>query len=529
MPINLNSVGASGIGGGSEPRGFSEYTKYTGKMNPVLGGFDFNTLSTTSSFSQGSSVARYTDFKNKLYVDFLNDSSHKMYDVNVQFSNGNIRGSFTLTEVATIGNDYILDRESIGEYMYIIADSKSDVDKHAYARLYRYDGTSITDVFGTDILDLTDIYGNKSSSNWDVANATSQLYRICPIVKTDGSKTDEMIIAGNYHHGSATINPTYTYWYYIESLSTKPKVKYVIMAGSPSPTFPSGRSIFTESGNIASTTTRLQREGSYGYEYTHGVFITGKYVINDDGDNNLSATITIDKSTDLGKRAFPSLINLAEPLNNNYLLVTAIEGGQENSQIIFHICVDGGELVVTPLFVNIYELSSVGTVWSDVKIWVSFKYRTPCFIISYTYDSNNNSSTRFGKINSPWSVTANAGTYTLTGFFSKGDTIYSDDGIYKYTCKDEEITLDEDVRTFVIPISGLYTIYTRCSDAQPLDCPPVTVKTVHGSLEHLEITAKSNTTIQANLTSNISVNNATPIYGIHTYESDDGKFLFSLK
>lgn len=537
MPVNINSVGSSGIGSGSNHKAVQEYAVYTDKLTSSLNGVDFDTLSTNNVFTwerSGSANVQYpkypsvfTDFKNALYGNSMADSGDNgLYDINIQWPLGSTNGNLVYTKKATIGVEAILDRASIGNYMYIIGESRSDAYEK-YARLYRYDGTSVTDIFGKDMIYLADIYGNTTSSDYYVEHdASSRYYYISPVVKTNGGATDDMIVVATYYDGSYSTNETKVYWYYIESLATTPKVKYVIYVGNKSKWCPGSTAIFTDSGNMISSTTYNKDN------YSYRALFTGSYKIVDN-NGKLSVSLTDTNNIEIGRSVSLNWSNLSEPLNNNYL-VTPITGYDRSSQQVYHITVNDGEIVTTNITVSIPQLNvTESDQWGGLCGCVTFKYTDPCVLVSY--ETSGYSSDYYyvnvscGKINSSYTVKSNDGNYALTGYFRKGDTVYSDDGIYSYTTGSNTTTYSTDTKSMVIQESGIYTIHTRCSKIYPLDVPPVVIKTSDGILKHLGIVQKSSTEIQANLTSNVSVNNAEPKYGIQTYKSSNSDFLFSLK
>ena len=539
MPLNINSVGSSGIGGSHGGNGTTIHEKYTDRMVSDIGGITFSNFNTDEKLIQsnmGSENVQYPkypclffEYKNDIYAYGMPDSNMQdLYKVTtLTWAAGTSTGGITYTKIASVGKSSILTASTIRDKVFIVGSSSYDSENKT-ARLYMFDGTTITDVFGKDMLNLSDVSGNTpSSDSYVYSRATSRRYYICPVAKSDDQLVDEMIIVGTYYDGTSSSNHTYVYWYQI-SVVPNIQIKKIVKVGSTSSSLPGAQGIFTSSGKYFSST--WYNNGAM-YDTKYFTYLnTLNYVINEN-----TVTLTSVKQEIMGGDYVVQWSNLSYPLNNNYAVAVFDYRGRRDTNEIYIVNAKNDDISYSKISTNVPQLNSncIGNVWTGTYAFITYRYKTPCILVSYNASPGSSDyyyiNVYGGKISSEYTVSSNNGNYSISGYFEKGDTVYSDDGLFKYEYNGSTTSFNLDKYEFVIPNSGVYTIYSRCSTLHPLEVPPLILKTNTGNLMHLQITDIDQTTIQANTTSNITINGTQAKYGINQYTSDNGRFKFELK
>lgn len=533
MPLNINSVGSSGVGSSTSSNGKMMYENFTDKLTSDVGGIDFSEFNTDKTLVQSDSGSENIQFPKypSLFFEYKGDiygyglyetGDPNLYKASLNWASGSSSGGITYTKTVSAGKSSILTCGTIRDKVFIVGSSEYDsYNKHA--RLYMYDGASVVDVFGKDMLDLSDTSGNTPSSDYYAYDrATSRQYYICPVAKPDDQLVDEMIIVATYYNGTSSTNSTYVYWYQI-SVASNVYVKKIVKAGNESSSFPGYHGIFTTSGKyISSTWYSSYGSSSYTYLYTYN------YTINEN-----SVTLTITNHEDMDGSLMVQWSNLSYPLNNNYAVAIFNRYTSRKTNEIYLVNAKNDNISYSKISTDVAQLSSSISVWQGTYAFISFRYKDPCILTSYESSPGSSSYyyvvVRGGKISSKYTVSSNNGNYSVSGYFEKGDTIYSDDGLFKYNCNGSDSTFDTDITEFTISNPGIYTIYSRCSKLYPLDIPPLIIKTNEGIIQNLKVTEINQTTIQANTTSNIKINGMKSEYGIHQYTSDTGRFVFEVK
>ena len=555
MPLNMNTIGmgnssgSSGEFGGSG--GFSD-TSYTESLISDSRGFDMDSISVSGPQSTYTGTFKYSRSggDNILYPNYPSnffEYNGEIYgvgckDTNMPYihkatitwkTNSESNGHVEFTQVATVGGGGAMGTintfEVIGEYVYFIGEDVQAYD-NLHARLYRWDGTSVTDIFNKDILDLKDKRGN-GFNYYETDSASTRDYQICPVLPDGASQCKSIILIGKYYDGSNSNNPQNSWWIKI-NLGETFEIETIVKAATDSSLFPTRRdtgfNIFTESGKML-----------VAYYFTSYSFDQYEYKINIDEElSNDSVTLTnLNKSVWSGKRnMFYS--SLSAPLNNNYACVMYNESdGYGASQVAYLVNWKNNDFEVKQISIATDWLTNyyLDDVWSGPWGFITFKYETPCMIVSFNESTSGSSRAHYinvggAKVTSDYTIEKNDGKFILTSYFEKGDILYSDDGIYEYILNDETVSLGSDKNEFEISESGTYEIHSHTNSVNPLENPALTVLTVHGTLEHLKYNRVNETTVEATLTTNLTVNDeAVEPGGKATYTSDTGRFVIKVK
>ena len=549
MPLNMNTIGMGNSSGNNSGDGNGLFTDtyYEELLGYSLSNINLDTLKTLDGYetagilksqrsgSQNMQNPNYPsiffELNETLYGVVNNKSCHSViYKIDITWSSpSQTNGILSSTNVASInsGTGYISTVEVVAGLAYLVV-SPINSWKCENARLYRFDGNSVTDLFGKEITDLTDKYGNIVSSS-HLYNAQHH-YQISPIVTSSGGACERIMIIGMYYNGSSSTNPNYVYLYQIK-IYPEVEVELITYAGANDTYYKtdySFKNIFTDNGKMFV----ICKPNSYVSTYQF------KYQITTDENTHKNSISLTDLSNQINsnkRSSFGSIIS--NTLNNQYLFICFNEGDSSSaSQVCLLVTVKNGDFEIKQISITSYWTSTyIDDVWEGPYFFITFNHQTPYILVSYNCNSYSWSDYYYiyvggSQIISPFTADENDGIYHLSGYFEKGDTLYSDDGIYEYTFNESTVTLESDVMELVIPESGIYEIRSRSNHINPLYKPPLTIKTTHGTIDHLKLSRIDKTTIEASLTSNLSINGENVTEGgLARYSSDTGRFVISVK
>ena len=124
------------------------------------------------------------------------------------------------------------------------------------------------------------------------------------------------------------------------------------------------------------------------------------------------------------------------------------------------------------------------------------------------YEPTVGGTSTFGliRINVNGNIDASGSTYTYSGDLIDGDTIYSDDGILSVMV-DGILNKYDSITKYDVTKTGKYTIVTKTNS--PYIRPAFVIKTVNGSLLHLDVESVSETDITGYFLKNMKVNRIT--------------------
>ena len=555
MPLNINTlgtgVGGSGSGGGIAIQNNQSYRLVSTASITNVSKLDMHSNTYECSLNSDSYRGRisFNDDTYALYNGCLyfvstaytnNNTTYELYKYELSTLNdGNTIITRTLipTSFNPIEDDIIL---QLGKYLYIFKNN-SAYSGDNYVGIYRFDGTSFTEIANAYTSIMTTLFND---SNLSVSGTyTQEILRVRPIVS---EKNDQILCMIEYRIGSGG------YWSSVTGIFSVDDNGFTKVESHRM------ENVYWDSASIIDDikpqTSLLIDANTYNkYEIGSSKIVKKKIQINWKLVNSSTSTnrrytrsLTELESSNISTKSSINtntrdirLVRASYPTYDTYFLACIAKKNSSSIESMnvytpgewFQLKFDSKGWVTTDVTATV-DSSTTAKIAEQARYGISLTLVTnaskPYFFIRRGYLPDSSYSRNFVEyryITWDASYDSEGSKYYHKIYLESGDTIRCDDGIISVTVNDKTTTVNK--TTHKVTSSGLYTIITNVSDAYAF--PSIVILDKNGNIVYVRYDDISDTAIDGYFLKGMKVNGVVvPKSAKASYTNENGRFSISM-